>query len=120
MKSICLAFAAIIATTTAAWATPAPATPLTYTQLFEIVQSASDDPRTLKSLAGAHIVLDLRPSAIRPHFIAINNAHGIAFTCQLGFESFAGGPVTATLIAYEPGEDGRDHVTLTGCTAQER
>ena len=119
MKSIALALAAIIATTTAAWAAPAPLA-LTYTQLVEIVQSATDDPGVLKDLAGAHIVLDLRPSAIPPHFIAINNAHGLAFTCQPGFETFAGGPVAATLISYELGNDGRDFVKLDGCTGQER
>ena len=117
MKSIFLALASILAVTSSAWSAPAP---LTHTQLLEIVQHATDDPGTLKNLAGAHIVLDLRPSNTHPHFVAAGHVHGLAFICQSDFEGFAGGPVTATLISYEPGEDDRDHVKLSGCTAQER
>ena len=120
MKSIALALASILSVTSAAWATPAPATPLTHSQLVEIVQSASDDPGTLKDLAGAHIVLDLRPGTTYPYFAAAGDRHGIAFICQVGFETFAGGPVTATVIRYEPGEDGRDFVSLAACTPLER
>ena len=119
MKSIALALAAILATTSAAWSAPASA-PLTYTHLLEIVQSATDDPGTLRDLVGAHLAPDLRPSAIKPYFISAGDASGPAFACQDEFEGFEGGPVTATLIAYEPGDDRRDHVTLTGCTTQER
>ena len=119
MKSIALALAAIIATTTTAWAAPAPLA-LTHTQLLEIVQHASDDPSTLKSLAGAYSVLDLRSSTAPPYFIAAGNVHGVAFICQPGFENFEGGPVTATLISYELGQDGRDFVKLGGCTGLER
>lgn len=117
MKSIALALAAIIATTSSAWAAPAP---LTYTQLLEIVQSASDDPGTLKDLVGSHLVIDLRPGTTHPYFAAAGDRRGLAFTCQDGFGDFAGGPVTATLIAYEPGQDGRDFVKLDGCTGLER
>ena len=117
MKSIALALAAIIATSSSAWAAPVP---LAYTQLAEIVRNASDDPGTLKSLAGAHLVIDLRPGTTHPHFVAAEDRHGLAFTCQDGFENFGGGPVTATLIKYELGEDGRDFVNLSACTPQER
>ncbi|WP_041377667.1 hypothetical protein [Polaromonas naphthalenivorans] len=119
MKSIVLAFAAVIATTATAWATPTPIT-LTHTQLTEIVQSASDDTGTLKSLAGVHLVIDLRPGAMYPYFVAADNVHGLAFICQVGFEDFGGGPVTATVIRYERGEDGRGYVKLDACTPQER
>ena len=119
MKSIALALAAILATTAAAWSAPTPLA-LTHTQLLEIVLNASDDPSTLKSLAGAYLVLDLRPSTKYPYFVAAGHVHGLAFICQPGFENFAGGPVTATLVSYEPGEDGRDFAKLGGCTALER
>ena len=117
MKSIFLALASILAVTSSAWSAPAP---LTHTQLLEIVQHATDDPGTLKNLAGAHIVLDLRPSNTHPHFVAAGHVHGLAFICQTGFENFSGGPIAATLINYERGEDGRDFVKLGGCTPQER
>lgn len=120
MKSIRLALASILATTAAAWAAPAPATSLTHTQLIAIVQSANDDPGVLRDLAGAHIVLDLRPGIAYPYFAAAEDRHGIAFICQTGFEDFAGGPVAATVIRYELGEGGRDFVKLDGCTGQER
>lgn len=119
MKSIALAFAAILATTSAAWSAPAPS-PLTHTQLLEIVRNANDDPITLKSLAGAHLVIDLRPSNTYPYFISSGHANGIAFICQTAFEDFGGGPVTATLVQYERGEDARDYVKLDACTPQER
>lgn len=119
MKSTALALASILSVTSAAWSAPAPS-PLTYTHLAEIVQSASDDPRILKSLVGAHLVLDLRPDATHPHFVAAENIHGMAFICQSDFGDFAGGPVAATVIKFEPGEDDRDHVKLSGCTTQER
>ncbi|MEP6588927.1 MAG: hypothetical protein ABJA84_09260 [Polaromonas sp.] len=118
MKSIALALAAIIATTSSAWATPA--TPLTYSQLVEIVHNANDDPSTLESLAGTYLVLNLRPSTKYPYFAAAGNVHGLAFICQTGFEDFTGGPVAATLVEYERGEDGRDYVKLGGCTGLER
>lgn len=117
MKSIRLALASILATTTAAWSAPAPVT-LTHSQLVEIVRHATDDPRTLKDLAGAHIVIDLRPGTT--HFVAAEDRHGLAFTCQDGFENFGGGPVTATVVKYEPGENNRDYVALGACTPQER
>ena len=44
----------------------------------------------------------------------------MAFICQVGFETFAGGPVTATLVQYERGEDARDYVKLNGCNPLER
>ena len=44
----------------------------------------------------------------------------MAFICQVGFEDFVGGPVTATVIRFEPGEDGRDFVKLDACTGLER
>ena len=123
MKSIALALAAILSVTSVAWSapatSPAPLT-LTHSQLLEIVQSASDDPGTLKGLAGAHIVIDLRPIPSQPYFAAAKQIHGMAFTCQSDFEDFAGGPVTATLIRFERGEDGRDFIKLGGCTAMER
>ena len=117
MKSTALALASILSITSAAWSAPIT---LTNDQLVEIVQHATDDPRTLKDLAGAHIVLDLRPSTAHPYFIAAGNVHGVAFICQTGFENFEGGPVTATVVRYEPGQDGRDHVMLDGCTGLER
>ena len=119
MKSIVSAFAAILATTATAWFTPAPFA-LTHSQLIEIVHNANDDPGTLKSIAGAHIVTDLRPSAIRTHFIAAGNVLGMALICQSDFGDFAGGPVAATLLSYEHGEDARDFVKLSGCTSMER
>lgn len=120
MKSIALALASILAVTASAWAAPASATSLTHTQLLEIVRNANDDPITLKSLAGAHLVIDLRPSNTYPYFVAAGGIHDMAFICQTGFETFAGGPVTATVIRYERGEDGRDFVKLDACTGLER
>ena len=120
MKSIFLALAAILATTATAWAAPAPAPlALTHSQLVAIVH-ADVDPNSVPGFVGAHIALDLRPSAIQPHFVAAGHVHGTAFICQSGFDGFDGGPVAATLVAYEPGEDGRDFVNLTGCTPLER
>lgn len=118
MKSIRLALASILATTAAAWANPAPATPLT--QLAEIVRNANDDPGILMGLAGAHIVIDLRSGTTYPYFVAAEDRRGIAFICQVGFEDFAGGPIAATVIRYERGEDARDYVKLDACTALER
>jgi hypothetical protein len=121
MKSIALVFAAIIATTASAWATPAPSpTSLTHSQLIEIVQHADADVNIIPGLVGAHLLLDLRPSTKHPYFVAADNVHGIAFICQVGFEDFAGGPVAATVIGHERGEDGRDYVKLNGCTGLER
>lgn len=118
MKSITLALAAILATTSAAWATPVPLT-LTHSQLAGIVHS-DIDPHTVPGFIGAHLVLDLRKIPLQPYFAAASDLHGIAFTCQIGFEDDGGGPVTATLVSYEVGEDGRDYVKLDGCTALER
>ena len=121
MKSITLAFVAVLATTTSAWSAPASAPlTLTHSQLIEVVQRASGDPQTTRGFVGAHLVLDLRPSTKHPYFVAAGNAHGLAFICQSGFEGFAGGPVAATLVEYERGEDGRDYVKLAGCTGLER
>lgn len=123
MKSIAFAFAAIIATTTAAWSAPATAPApltLTHSQLVEIVQRADGDPRTTRGFIGAHLVLDLRPIPKQPYFVTAGNVHGLAFICQTGFENFEGGPVTATLVQYERGEDSRDYIKLDGCTGQER
>ena len=121
MKSIALALAAILATTSAAWATPAPA-PLTLThdQLIQIVQRAGGDPLTVRGFVGAHIALDLRPIPGQPFFAFAGTPHGIAFICENGFENFAGGPVAATLVSYERGEDGRDFVKLGACNQLER
>lgn len=119
MKSIRLALASILTTTASAWATPAPLT-LTYIQLVDIVQHADADLSTIPGFVGAHLTLDLRPSAIHPYFIASGHAHGLTFICQTGFETFAGGPVTATVIRFERGEDARDYVKLDACTALER
>ena len=121
MKSIALALAAIIATTSAAWSAPAPAPiTLTHSQLVQIVQRAEGDPHTVRGFVGANLVLDLRPIPGQPFFAYAGNPHGIAFVCQIGFEGFAGGPITATLVEYERGEDGPDFVKLDGCTALER
>ena len=122
MTSIAFAFSAVLATTTAAWSAPAP-TPitLTHSQLTEIVQRAEGDPHTVRGFLGANLVLDLRPITGQPFFVAEGYTHGIAFICQNDFEEgFAGGPVTATLLSYERGEDSRDFVRLNGCTALER
>lgn len=119
MKSIFLALAVILATTAAAGAAPAPLA-VTHSDLVEIVQRAYGDPRTTRGFVGAHLALDLRPGAAYPYFVAAGDRHGIAFICQVGFEDFDGGPVAATLVSYEPGEDGRDFVKLDGCTGQER
>ena len=119
MKSIRLALASILATTASAWAAPAPLT-LTHSQLVEIVQHADPDLNALHGFVGAHLIIDLRPIPSQPYFAAAGHQHGIAFTCEIGFGDFAGGPVTATLISYELGEDGRDFVKLGGCTALER
>ena len=121
MKSIALALAAILATTSAAWATTAPAPiTLTHNQLIELVQRAEGDPHTTRGFVGAHIALDLRPISGQPFFAAVGNVLGLVFICQNGFEDFGGGPVAATLSSYERGEDGRDFVKLDGCTALER
>lgn len=121
MKSLHLALASILATTATAWATTAPAPiTLTHSQLVEIVRRANGDPHTTRCFVGAHLVLDLREIPNQPFFAFAGNPHGIAFTCQAGFEDFAGGPVSATLISYERGEDGCDFVKLGACTAQER
>ena len=121
MTSIAFAFSAVLATTTAAWSAPAP-TPitLTHSQLTEIVQRAEGDPHTVRGFLGANLVLDLRPITGQPFFVAEGYTHGIAFICQAGFEDFAGGPITATLVEFERGEDGRDFVKLGACTALER
>ena len=119
MKSIALAFAAVLATTSAAWSAPAPIT-LTHSQLFEIVQRAEGDPDTTRGFVGAHLTLDLRPIQNQPFFAFAGDQHGIAFICQPDFESSSGGPITVTLVEYERGEDGRDFVKLNGCTALER
>ena len=119
MKAIGIAFAAILATTSASWSAPAPIT-LTHSQLVEIVQRADGDPRTTRGFIGAHLVLDLRPSTKYPYFVAAGGIHDMAFICQVGFETFAGGPVTATLVQYERGEDARDYVKLNGCNPLER
>ena len=121
MKSIALAFAAILATTASAWATPAPAPlTLTHSQLVEIVRRAEGDPHNVRGFIGAHIALDLRPISGQPFFAAAGNVHGLAFICQNDFEDFAGGPVAATIVEYGRGEDGRDFVKLDACTALER
>ena len=119
MKSTALTLASILSVTSAAWPAPAPIT-LTHTQLIAIVQSANDDPGVLRDLAGVHVVLDLRPSTKYPYFVAAGGIHDMAFICQVGFEDFVGGPVTATVIRFEPGEDGRDFVKLDACTGLER
>ena len=120
MKSFIIAFAAVLATTSSAWATPAQPT-LTHSQLVEIVRRAEGDPHTVRGFVGANLVLDLRPIAAQPFFAFAGDQHGIAFICQTDFEEgFAGGPVAATLVSYELGEDGRDFVKLGGCTAMER
>ena len=121
MKSIALALASILTITASAWSAPAPAPiSLTHSQLVQIVQRADGDPHTARGFVGAHLVLDLRQISGQPFFAAFGNPHDIAFICQAGFEDFAGGPVTATLVEYERGEDGRDYVKLDGCTALER
>lgn len=121
MKSIALAFAAVLATTTAAWSAPAPAPiTLTHSQLVEIVQRAEGDPHTVRGFVGANLVLDIRPIPGQPFFAFAGTPHGIAFICENGFENFAGGPVAATLVSYERGEDGRDFVKLGACNQLER
>lgn len=123
MKSIALALASILAATSAAWAIPAPLT-LTHGQLIEIVQRTGRDPHSQPGFVGAHLTLDLRPG-IYPYFAAAGDPRGEAFICQPGFENFAGGHVTATILKYEHGEyahgeDFRDYVTLSDCNALER
>ena len=119
VASIAASVAAILATTAIAWAEPSPIT-LTHSQLIEIVQNADADLNSIPGFAGAHLVLDLRPILKQPYFAAAGHPHGIAFTCQVGFGDFGGGPVAATLINFELGEDGRDFVKLDGCTGMER
>jgi hypothetical protein len=116
MKSIALALVAVLAVTSAAWSEAAT---LRHSQLVSIVD-ADIDPNTFPGFVGANIVLDLRKIPLQPYFAAASDHHGIAFTCQTDFADFAGGPVAATLVSYERGEDGRDFVKLGGCTAQER
>ena len=117
MKSIATAFAAILVTTSAAWSA---SLTLTHSQLVDIVQHADADLSTLPGFVGAHLVLNLRKIPLQPYFAAADDQHGIVFTCQIGFESGGGGPVTATLVSYEIGEDGRDFAKLDGCTSLER
>ena len=117
--TIAASVAAILATTTIAWAEPSPAT-LTYSQLAKVVQHADADLNAVPGFVGANLKFDLRPIPKQPYFAAAIDPHGIAFTCQKDFVDFAGGPVAATLVSYERGADGRDHVKLDGCTAQER
>ena len=121
MKKIAIAFAAVLATTAIAWATPAPApSTLTHNQLVEIVQRAGGDPLTTRGFVGARVALDICPIPGQPFFAAEGNAHGIAFVCQTDFENGAGGLVTATLSSFERGEDGRDFIKLDDCTQVER
>lgn len=123
VKSIAFALASILATTAAAWAAPAQVPPtltLTHRQLVDIVHHVDGDPNTIPGFIGAHLDLDLRQIPKQPYFVAAKDPHGIAFTCQVGFGDFGCGPVAATLVSYERGEDARDFVKLDACTPQER
>ena len=116
MKSIALLFAAVLVTTTSAWAV-SPAQ-LDYKQLTEIIRIADGNTYAANGVIGASITADLRP--IHPYFYAAGDKHGPVFICQSGFEDFTGGPVKATLAHYQLSEDDPDVFMLFGCTAQER
>ena len=73
MKSIALAFVAVLATTSAttsaAWSEAAT---LRHSQLVSIVH-ADVDPNTFPGFVGANIVLDLRKIPLQPYFAAASD-----------------------------------------------
>ena len=97
-----------------------PTTSLNYEQLSAAVKQSDRTSNELSGLAGTPLTLDLRSTSGRPYLASSADLHGMTFICQNELTDFTGGPVNATLLKYEMGDDRRDLVTLEGCTQLER
>ena len=97
-----------------------PTTSLNYEQLSAAVKQSNRTSNELSGLAGTHLTLDLRSVSGQPYLASSADLQGMAFICQNELTNFTGGPVNATLLRYEMGEDRHDLVTLDGCTPLER
>ena len=88
------------------------ASPLTIQDVTTAARKAEKSPKSLKSLAGMPIALEIGPRDNDPHFRTAVGDPGITVVCQPGSE-IASGNISATIESFELDVDsGREQINV--------